>query len=124
MTDAAWAVVGGAITGILGFLASRYAAQQQARRDEAEQQRTDEQARQELEKSKAELGQALYERVKRELAEMQATIDALRKELRQAETQINELQGQVSRLQRERDDWRARYEAATAAQKGSAGGGD
>lgn len=136
MTDAMWAIVGGAFTGLLGFLANRMAEKRQATRDAAEQKRADELAKEQLEKTKAELGQALYERVKGELKDMGmtirelrqelsnaeramedmgATIRELRQELHNAQRQIEELRRQVRQLEEERDTWRQRYEAAVAA---------
>ena len=115
MTDAMWAIVGGAFTGLLGFWANRMAEKRQATRDAAEQKRADELAREQLEKTKAELGNALYERVKGELEDMGTTIKELRRELRRAEMQIEELRRQVRQLEEERDTWRQRYEAAVAA---------
>ena len=115
MTDAMWAIVGGAFTGLLGFLANRMADKRQAARDAAEQKRADELAKEQLEKTKAELAQALYERVKGELKDMGVTIRELRQELSNAQRQIEELRRQVWQLEEERDTWRQRYEAAVAA---------
>ena len=115
MTDAMWAIVGGAFTGLLGFLANRMAEKRQAARDAAEQKRADELAKEQLEKTKAELAQALYERVKGELKDMGVTIRELRQELSNAQRQIEELRRQVRQLEEERDTWRQRYEAAVAA---------
>lgn len=115
MTDAMWAIVGGAFTGLLGFLANRMAEKRQAARDAAEQERADTAAKEQLEKTKAELAEALYRRVKGELADMDKTIKELRQELHSAEAQIEELRKQVRELEKERDTWRQRYEAAVAA---------
>lgn len=126
MSDALATVIGGALVALLAHLTARATLAQQSKRESAEQRRLDEiagaeqrrldgEAQVRLAAERVALEERLYARTRSELDAMQHTIDSLRASLIHAEEQIDKLTDQVRVLERERDDWREKYEAVAAA---------